>query len=527
MDSPIPPDPYLALGVPKNADGDAIKKAYRKLALKLHPDKCTDESQKAARTDEFTKIQQAYDILGDDEKRRKYDAQVRLAELRRQNMELRSAAAASQRPDMRYNVRMSAPRETSYSTSRTAPPPQPKATYEQPSPRPRYYDDDYDATRGSTRKANFMDDYTYVKRPSPREEKREKMRVHVELRDEERRRDAKRRDAEVRESRSSKYTRDEYEEDRRRRDYDDMRRKTDAYESHSSSTERIIEERMRDAQRHMERQAAARPSISRRESTRQVPPYREPEVRRSAAPPKDKDRARETRRTSPSKDERRRTTEHADPYERRVPNLSSHSSAPPVVESMPPPPPRTYSSTNVESRKKAKDPSPPPTLSRSNTDTTGTASAGFSAAYHYGDERAAPHMSYSNGHRTVLREPTTYARRSESSPVQPSKGAVKMKGLDPKSVKRTAYSIAPGVGAIPVVEPASKSSSRPRVSERDRDYSYDRSRPQFFGEYGAGTVDPRYAHPSPEFDGATYHRQPSRPRDLERASYTQHSTYVY
>lgn len=57
---------YNTLGVSKTATQDEIKKAYRKLASKHHPDKGGD-------TATFQKIQTAYDTLSDDQKRREYD----------------------------------------------------------------------------------------------------------------------------------------------------------------------------------------------------------------------------------------------------------------------------------------------------------------------------------------------------------------------------------------------------------------------------------------------------------------------
>merc|ERR1719409_1001974 len=57
---------YEVLGVEKNASPDAIKKAYRKLAVKNHPDKGGDPAT-------FQEIQQAFDVLGDENKRELYD----------------------------------------------------------------------------------------------------------------------------------------------------------------------------------------------------------------------------------------------------------------------------------------------------------------------------------------------------------------------------------------------------------------------------------------------------------------------
>lgn len=63
-------DPYAVLGVPRNASGDEIKKAYRKLALKYHPDKNPGDHTAEER---FKEAAGAYEILGDREKKARYD----------------------------------------------------------------------------------------------------------------------------------------------------------------------------------------------------------------------------------------------------------------------------------------------------------------------------------------------------------------------------------------------------------------------------------------------------------------------
>ena len=68
-------DPYKVLGVDKKASQDEIKKAYRNLARKWHPDRNPDDDQAEER---FKEIQQAYDTLSDEEKRKQYDAGGRL-----------------------------------------------------------------------------------------------------------------------------------------------------------------------------------------------------------------------------------------------------------------------------------------------------------------------------------------------------------------------------------------------------------------------------------------------------------------
>lgn len=67
-------DYYDILGVDRSASADEVRRAHRKLALQYHPDRNKAKDAQA----KFAEIQQAYEVLSDDEKRKQYDEFVRL-----------------------------------------------------------------------------------------------------------------------------------------------------------------------------------------------------------------------------------------------------------------------------------------------------------------------------------------------------------------------------------------------------------------------------------------------------------------
>src|SRR5512145_3539510 len=63
-------DPYEVLGVPRTASQGDVKKAYRRLAKKLHPDANKNDAKAAVK---FAELNAAYEILGEDDKRKAFD----------------------------------------------------------------------------------------------------------------------------------------------------------------------------------------------------------------------------------------------------------------------------------------------------------------------------------------------------------------------------------------------------------------------------------------------------------------------
>ncbi len=76
-------DYYKILGVAKSASGDEIKKAFRKLALKHHPDRHSTAEPQVREAEEkiFKEISSAYSILSDPEKKSRYDSGQDLEEM--------------------------------------------------------------------------------------------------------------------------------------------------------------------------------------------------------------------------------------------------------------------------------------------------------------------------------------------------------------------------------------------------------------------------------------------------------------
>ncbi|MCJ1301440.1 hypothetical protein MMC08_004240 [Hypocenomyce scalaris] len=310
MASPLPPDPYLTLNVPKDATLALIKSVYRKLVLTCHPDKVQDEALRAQKTHQFTQVQQAYEILSDEQRRRRYDEQVKLAELRAET--LRSGA--------RVVPEFAGPRNGVFEMRGDR-------MYEERAPRQAYDSDDVSPfEEPRVRRSNY--DNPTSRRSSGRvyDEKRRVREVEVER---ERERERERRSKEA--QRSSHSDRRRTRDKDRRRDYD---------EKHTGRRVYVEDDSGSDSESTARYSSVRRDSYSRKTY---------------------EDVRREEREDTPRRSGRREVTDHVDGYEVKiqgaqdyiskskaahVPEVSARrpiyrtvSAAPQAPQPQPPPPP--------------------------------------------------------------------------------------------------------------------------------------------------------------------------------------------
>lgn len=382
---PLPPDPYLALGLPKSVDSDTIKKTYRKLVLKCHPDKVTDPSLKQQKQEEFHKIQQAYELIGEEDARARYDAEVKLDALRREKAARGASGSGPEIRTARYDVRTQAPAGASFKA--TGP-----TRYDDYKPS-RYSDDRYYEER-----ARKYDTYeAYPSKTSTSRSSREKVSPQKttressdrtrsdpkKSRDKERERD--RRHAASERERDSDPSGDEkarYEADYKRRSDDarrraeeddarkaaaDLRRKAEDRRSYEDKYDRKqkLNDQANDAVRYIRMSAkndSERPSPSRNNSSRDTRDYYEsrdsrsrrdrPEVvRRSSARPRD-------RHSPTGRDRKGPEIVDWEPEERKIPSFKQSSSSPADLHVPRATPHRSYTESSRDHRRTETSPTP-------------------------------------------------------------------------------------------------------------------------------------------------------------------------
>ncbi|OBT40969.1 hypothetical protein VE00_09499 [Pseudogymnoascus sp. WSF 3629] len=421
MSLPLPPDPYKALGVAKDAAISEVKSAYRKLVLKCHPDKVQDPTLKAQKQDEFQKVQQAYELLTDDTKRTEYDEKMKMFAFRdtlrsqvpkSSPQSARSSPQTHNPPVFDYEVRTAEPRSSRFKTSRA---PSPVRVYE----RSKSYEEDlpprmYDQGSGSRsarkaasyedRKAPSREDERHQRLGERERERREKDLNKKNLSASKKSRDKERRKG-VEEKTSSRRTpfivdgddSDEYRSPRsERRSSKRSDDKIHVTMKGGETNEFIVTERTRKIQQTSETaaqyilkskskgkspEAEFRPPTMRRSETYHAPPYA---TRYPAPPPQtyiEADSDDEPRRSSARPRSRRpsdalppRIPPGNEPYivtadpSSRKPSLQSHSSAPPLVsEPRRKEPQRAQTIQSDYPRRSSASTVPPPPLPRAST----------------------------------------------------------------------------------------------------------------------------------------------------------------
>ncbi|KAF6804605.1 DnaJ domain containing protein [Colletotrichum sojae] len=281
----LPPDPYKILGVSKDAQLPEIRSAHRKLVLKCHPDKVQDPTLKAAKQDEFQKVQQAYELLSDENERIKYDDNVKLAELRKE-MAAKGLSANTSAPRARaydVNIRTAEPRPDTFRTTTASSYRSPGGKMYSQYPSSRSYDED-------------------LHRPSPMFEPRRSASYEKPSRQEEERDRERERERSERERRRKKDEDREREREREREDVIRKERERIALqrEKEIAAERRAAEKAAEKAHKRALEKAAEDKEIRRRE--------------RKAFEKAEKEREKERRHAAEDKSRRHKTAPYVEPY---------------------------------------------------------------------------------------------------------------------------------------------------------------------------------------------------------------------
>jgi curved DNA-binding protein CbpA len=322
MSAPLPPDPYRALGVEPSADAGSIKTAYRKLVLKCHPDKFPDPTLKAQKQEEFQKVQQAYEILGDDDRRRDYDLEVKAKKLREELAKRGGTATGSQSTHSRQvniNIRTAEP-PPGWSPSKHASKSSPYKTYpkefsqswehEIPSRSRAYHEDERRARRAASYEKPKRED-SRERRKREEDSERAKRREREREREEEMMRKDIRREQRIAKEReaAAREREREREKDRERKE---QRRAREEREREAARLKEAKKMRERESRRRQEAEEKAR---AKSKPYLEHPPYSgddNDDVQRSRAK---KSSSPKKQSASPSRDKSAKQRERPSPVE--------------------------------------------------------------------------------------------------------------------------------------------------------------------------------------------------------------------
>ena len=259
MEDPLPPDPYKALGIAKDAPLATVRSAHRKLVLTCHPDKVVDETAKKAAADRFHLVQQAYEILSDETRRQRYDERVKLAELRADVMNQKSGRVI---PEM-------APRTKTTTFEMRG-----DRMYEERVPRRVFEEEDYFQShytepRYPEARPKKYDDRSFVQTPRKGSGRASERRAKEMAREFEEERDRRRKEVE----KAARSERNKRRERDKRRDSDHKSTYRNAYVEEETDSDSDVTERIHRRRQEMPRRPyeddMRRPELPRRSTKRE------------------------------------------------------------------------------------------------------------------------------------------------------------------------------------------------------------------------------------------------------------------
>ena len=298
-----------------SADASVIKTAYRKLVLKCHPDKFPDPTLKAQKQEEFQRVQQAYEIIGDEDRRRDYDLEVKAKKLKEELAKRGAPASTSTSAHGRYvnvNIRTAEPppgwSPSKHSTSKSSPyKPHSKEfsqswEHEIPSRSKVYHDDE----RRARRTASY-------EKPK-REDSRERRRRMEEDREREKRRERDH-EEELRKEMKRKLTKEREAVRERERERKERKAREDRELAKAKEAKKMRErerERDRDARRRQELEdkarAKAKPYLEHSGYSEDDDDVRRSRAKKSSSPKKQSD--------SPNREKSTKQRDRSNPVEK-------------------------------------------------------------------------------------------------------------------------------------------------------------------------------------------------------------------